>query len=89
VTLVFPKAYKRLLHDIVRIRLGASPLARDEPEPGAVLGEPGPPILIGMGIGHERVIKESEAAGGFCLPKDDSDHRPYLVKAVANPETAP
>jgi hypothetical protein len=64
-------------------------LARDEPEPGAVVGEPGPPILIGMGVGHERGIRGSEAAGGFCLPEHDSDRRPYLVKAVANPETAP
>ena len=52
VTLMFPKTYKCLLDDVVRIGLAPGPLARDEPEPGAVFGEPGPPVLCGMGVVH-------------------------------------
>jgi hypothetical protein len=43
-------------------------LARDQPEPGAVFGEPGPPILSGMGVVHACYV-ESGPKGGFCLPK--------------------
>jgi hypothetical protein len=62
---MFPKAYKCLLHDIVGIGLAPGPLARNEPEPGAVFGEPGPPILIGVGIGHYVVIRRAWRAGEF------------------------
>ncbi len=49
---MFPEANKCLLHDIVRMGLAPGPLARDQPEPGAVFGEPGPPALARMGVGH-------------------------------------
>ena len=56
VTLMFPEADKCLLQDVVRIGLAPGPLARDQPEPGAVFGEPGPPVLAGVGILHAVVI---------------------------------
>ena len=62
---MFPKAYKCLLHDIIGIGLAPGPLARDQSEPGAVFGEPGPPILIGVGIGHLFVTMEAGRAGDF------------------------
>jgi hypothetical protein len=54
--LMFPKANKRLLQDVIRVGFAAGPLARDQPEPGAMFGEPGPPVLAGMGILHAVVI---------------------------------
>ena len=52
---MFPKAYKCLLQDVVGVGLRARPLTRDQAEPGAVFGKPGPPILLGMGIVHEEL----------------------------------
>jgi hypothetical protein len=83
VTLMFPKANKCLLQDIVRIGLAPGPLARDQPEPGAVFGEPGPPVLAGMGIVHVQVIKgAARRAVSVCYPSD-SGRGAKIVKAVA------
>jgi hypothetical protein len=49
---MFPKAKKCILEDIVRIGLAPGPLARNQKEPGALFGEPGPPVLARMGVGH-------------------------------------
>ena len=64
---MFPKANKCLLQDIVGIGIRAGPLARNQPEPGAVFGEPGPPVLLGMGIVHVK-LKGSDSGGRICLP---------------------
>ena len=53
---MFPKANKCLLQNVLGIGVAAGPLARDQPEPGAVFGEPGPPVLAGMGIMHAVVM---------------------------------
>ena len=53
---MFPKANKCLLEDVFGIGVTAGPLARDQPEPGAVFGEPGPPVLAGMGVMHAVVM---------------------------------
>ena len=86
---MFPKAHESLLHHVVRIGFRTGPLARDEPEPGAVLGEPGPPILTGMGIRHGEGTLRSETEGCVCLPSGKVTRESKVVKAVANPSAAP
>ena len=64
---MFPKTYKCLLNDIIGIGFASGPLPRDESEPGAVFGKPGPPILLGVGIGHQD-NKRASRVGAFVYP---------------------
>jgi len=49
---MFPKTNKCLRGDIARSGLTTRPLTRNQPEPDAVFGKPGPPVLARMGVWH-------------------------------------
>ena len=80
---MFPKAHKCLLQNIVRIGLAPGPLARDQPEPGAVFGKPGPPVLARMGVRYIQVIKGAKRRAVSVYHPGYSGRGAKIVKAVA------
>jgi len=52
--LVFPVANEGFLKDVIRIGIRPGPVTRDQPQPGAILGQPSLPVTGsgGRGIGH-------------------------------------